>query len=229
MNTRTALGVAGVVAVAVAIGVVAGLGLGGGPGGGGDAGETLTVTPAATPEPTATPVLATVSPTTTPAPTPTGTPEAAVPRSAVEYHVYRRVSYHRTSRGYDRLELSDPLRKVARYHSEEMAREGYLGHEGPRGETLSARLERFGVDCESSTELVGRAPYDTPVEAENGTTIRYRSAEDLARAIVQDWMAGESLRGEILRFEWTVAGVGVDTVDRAGTTVVYATLDICQT
>jgi uncharacterized protein YkwD len=147
---------------------------------------------------------------------------------AVEYQIYRRVNYLRTTRGYDRLELDGSLREVARYHSEVMADRGYLGHEGPRGETLADRLARFGIDCESSAETVGRAPFGTPVQRDDGRTVTYDTAEAVARAIVARWMDRGSRR-DILRVEWTVVAVGVHTVDREGGTVVYATQDLCET
>lgn len=226
MNMRTALGVAGVVAVAVAVGVVAGLTLSGGPGDGGEA------TPTAAPDttPTSTAVLTTVPSTATPAPssTPTGTPEPAVSPPAVEYQVYQRVNYLRTSRGHDRLALNGSLREVARYHSEEMARGGYVGHEGPDGETLDERLARFGVGCESSSETVGRVPFGVPVQADDGTTVTYDTTEEVARAIVARWMDQANPRSEILRREWTAVAVGVHTAEGEEGTVVYATQNFCE-
>lgn len=230
MNTRTALGVAGVIALAVAVGVVAGLTLSGGPGDpdGSGGGATATAAPTATPNPTSSPVLTTVSSTTTRAATPTGTPEPAVSPSAVEYHIYRRVNYLRTSKGYDRLELNGSLREVARYHSEGMAREGYVDHEGPGGETLSDRLARFGVDCESSAETVGRARFGVPVQIDDGTTVTYDTAEAVAKAVVARWMDDANPRSEILRSEWTHAAVGVHTAEGEEGTVVYATQNLCE-
>lgn len=230
MNNRTVLGMVGLVAVAVTVGVVAGLTLGGGSGDGAPAEATPTVTATATPAPTATPALTTVSTaTTTPAPTPTGTPDPAVSPVAVEYQIYKRVNYLRTTRGYDQLGIDESLREVARYHSEMMADRGYLGHEGPRGETLADRLARFGLDCESSTETVGRATYGTPIQRDDGTTVTYDTAEEVARAIVARWMDQANPRSEILRIEWTAMAVGVHTVDRGEGTVVYATQNLCET
>lgn len=224
MKTRTALGVAGVVALAVAVGVVAGLTLSDGP----DDGEEATPTAAPDTTPTSTAVLAGASSTTTPAPTPTGTPEPAVSPSAVEYHLFQRVNFHRTSQGYDRVQLNDSLRAVARHHSEDMATEGYVGHRGSDGGTLPDRLERFGVDCRSSTETVGSAPFDSPVDAENGTTIRYDTAGEVAKVIVREWMNGDGTRSEILRFEWVDVGIGVHVVERTDGAVVYATQVLCE-
>lgn len=226
MNTRTALGVIGVVALAVAVGVVAGLTLGGGPDDGGEA--TPTAAPDATPTPTSPPVLTTVSSTTTPAPAPTSTPDGSVSRSAVEYQLYQRVNFHRTSQGYDRVQLNESLRAVARYHSEDMATEGHVGHRGSDGESLPDRLERFGADCRSSTETVGAAPFDSPVDAENGTTIRYDTAGAVANAITREWMNGDGTRSEILRFEWVDVGIGVHVVEGTDGDVVYATQVLCE-
>jgi len=226
MNTRTALGVAGVVALAVAVGVVAGLTLGGGPDDGGEAAPTAA--PDATPTPTSTAVLSTVPWPPPPAPPATPTPDGSVSRSAVEYHLFQRVNFHRTSHGYDRVRLNDSLRAVARYHSEDMATEGYVGHGGSDGETLPDRLERFGADCRSSTETVGSAPFDSPVDAENGTTIRHDTAGEVAKAIAREWMGGDGTRSEILRFEWVEVGIGVHVVEGTDGAVVYATQVLCE-
>jgi uncharacterized protein YkwD len=228
VNTKTALGVAGLVGLAVALGVFAGLTLTDAPGG--EATPTPDpITPTPTSEPTATPVLTTVSPTTTPAPAATATTEGPVSLAAVEYHIYQRVNFHRTSNGYDRLQLNESMREVARIHSEEMAAEGSLALKGSSDKALSERLERFGVDCVSSTETVARVPFDTPVEASDGTTIRYDTARAVARGIVRQWMRGEGWRSEILRFEWTEVGIGVHVVETPEGTMVYATQDLCET
>lgn len=229
MNTRMAIGVAGVAVVAVGVGLVAGLTLVGGPADATDERATPTAEPSGTPESTATPVLTTVSATTTPAPPPTPTPDEPVSPAAVEYQIYQRVNFHRTSNGYDRLRLNESIREVARVHSEEMAAEGSLALEGSGDEALSARLERFGVDCVSSTETVARVPFDTPVEASDGTTVRYDTAKEAARGIVRQWMRGEGSRSEILRIEWTEVAVGVHVVETPEGSMVYATQDLCET
>jgi uncharacterized protein YkwD len=229
MNRRMAIGMAGVAVVAVGVGIVAGLALVGGPADAADERTTPTATPTGTPEPPATPILTTISATTTPAPTPTPTPAGPVSPAAVEYQIYQRVNFHRTSNGYDRLRLNESMREVARTHSEEMAAEGSLALEGSGDRALSARLERFGVDCVSSTETVARVPFDTPVEAADGTTVRYDTAKAVARGIVRQWMRGEGSRSEVLRFEWTEVAVGVHVGETPEGPMVYATQDLCET
>ena len=227
MNTKTALGVAGLVGVAVALGVFAGLTLIDDPG----EGATPTpdpITPAPTPDPTATPVLTTVSPTTTPAATPTATPDPLVSQRAVEYHVYRRVNYLRGTRGYEDLGLNRSLREVARYHSEGMATRGRVDHEGPDGETLDDRLARFGLTCESRSETVGRARFGMPVRAVNGTNVTYETAEAVGKALVREWMDTPTPRSDLLRIEWTRMAVGVHAVERNEGAMVYATMVFCQ-
>jgi uncharacterized protein YkwD len=227
VNTKTALGVAGLVGVAVALGVFGGLTLTDAPGG--EATPTPDpTTPAPTPDPTATPVLTTVSPTTTPAATPTATPDPVVSPRAVEYHVYRRVNYLRGTRGYDDLGLNESLREVARYHSEGMAELGRVDHEGPDGGTLDDRLDRFGVACESRSETVGRARFGMPARAVNGTNVTYETAEAVGKALVREWMDMPTPRSDILRIEWTRMAVGVHAVERNEGAMVYATMVFCQ-
>jgi uncharacterized protein YkwD len=227
MNTRTALGVAGIVAVAVTLGIVAGLSLSGGPA---DGDPEATPAMTGTPDRTPTPVLTMTSPTTTPVPTPTPTetPEPAISASSVEYLIYQRVNYLRTSEGHERLPLNESLRTVARYHSEGMAREGKVYREGPDGETLADRLTRFDVDCESSTETVGRLVAGTPVQDDDGKTVTYETPEEVAHAIVRKWVDWSGLRNVVSELKWTDVAVGVHTVERDDGTVVYATQVFCD-
>jgi uncharacterized protein YkwD len=233
MNTKTALGIVSVVVIAVGIGVAMGLTLGGGPADSPESGETTPqsmATPTATPTPSPTPttVSSPTTPRSTPTLTPTPTPDGPVSRSKIEYRLYQRVNFHRTSHGYDRLQLNESLRAVARSHSEDMAAEGFVGHKGSDGATLPDRLERFGADCRASTETVGRTPFDRPVDAENGTTIRYDTAGEVANALVREWMNGDGTRHKILRIEWIDVGIGVHVVERTEGAMVYATQVLCE-
>jgi len=231
MNTKTALGIVSVVVIAVGIGIAMGLTLGGGPADSPESGETTPqsmATPTATPTPSPTPTTVSSPTTPRPTPTPTPTPDGPVSRSEIEYRLYQRVNFHRTSHGYDRLQLNESLRAVARSHSEDMAAEGFVGHKGSDGATLPDRLERFGADCRASTETVGRTPFDRPVDAENGTTIRYDTAGEVANALVREWMNGDGTRHKILRIEWIDVGIGVHVVERTEGAMVYATQVLCE-
>lgn len=231
MNHRTALGMAGVAAVAVALGVVAGPGLAGSPvDGSSRAAPAGAITPTATPGATPGPVLVTVSDTTTPAPTPTptGALDGTVSEAAVEYLVHRQVNYLRAERGYDRLPLNASLREVARDRGERAAGEAATDHEGPLGASLDDSLGRFGVDCESSVETVGRVTVGVPVEDVDGRTVTRETVAETSRAVVDRWRTRATPRNGILRPEWTAAAVGVHAVEAETGTVVYATGVYCE-
>jgi len=231
VNHRTALGMAGVAAVAVALGVVAGPGLAGSPvDGSSRAAPAGAITPTATPGATPGPVLVTVSDTTTPAPTPTptGTPDGTVSEAAVEYLVHRQVNDLRAERGYDRLPMNASLREVARDRGERAAGEATTDHEGLHGASLDDSLGRFGVDCESSVETVGRVTVGVPVEDLDGRTVTRETVAETARAVVDRWRARATPRNGVLRPEWTAAAVGVHAVEAETGTVVYATGVFCE-
>lgn len=42
------------------------------------------------------------------------------------------------------LQLADTLNKMAQYHSEDMAKSGYFGHDSPSGESVGDRAKKFG-------------------------------------------------------------------------------------
>lgn len=227
MNTRTVLGLVSVAVVVVTAGCVGGLTPVGSPSDEDTNGDTTpTATLTATPAPTATPMLTTVSATTTPAPTPT--PEGPGSRAAIEYYIYQRVNFHRASHGYDRIQLNETLQEVARSHSEEMAEEGSLAVKASGDQALDARLDRFDVDCQSSTETVARVPFDTDLDSNDGTTVRYETPKEVASAIVREWMRGQGSKSKILRIEWIDVGIGVHVVEEAEGTMVYATQDLCE-
>jgi uncharacterized protein YkwD len=54
------------------------------------------------------------------------------------------VNRERASRGLRTLHLSGQLSLAARAHSNDMVARGYFAHDGPGGDTLSARLQRSG-------------------------------------------------------------------------------------
>ncbi|MDX1747591.1 MAG: CAP domain-containing protein, partial [Halobacteriales archaeon] len=158
----------------------------------------------------------------------TPTPEGPVSRAAIEYHVYQRVNFHRASYGYEQVQLNESLREVARHHSEEMAEADSLAVKASSDQALDARLERFGVDCQSSTETVARVPFDTTVDTGDGNTVRYETPKEVASAAVREWMRGQGSKSKILRIEWTRVGIGVHVVEEADGAIVYVTQDLCE-
>jgi len=195
----------------------------------GDAGSrsTDTSSPEPTPEPTDTP-----TPTPTPGDgsdlttTPTATPSELLNVGAVEFVVHKRVNRARSGRGFPALEIEPRLREAARYHSRDMARNRYVEHTSPDGETVADRYAEFGLDCDARAENLAKTYYRAEVDADTGTE-RYETPGELGRAIASRWLSFSKYRNNIMRDEWTAHGVGVFALDRAGKVVVYATENFC--
>jgi uncharacterized protein YkwD len=197
--------------------------------GGSDDGSTDTPSPEATPEPaptdtpTATPRSAGGADITT---TRTATPSGLLNVGSVEFVIHQRINRARSGRGYPDLELNSRLREVARYHSEDMARNRYVEHTSPDGETIADRYAEFGLDCSSRAENLAKTYYREEVDVAGGND-RYETPGELGRAIANRWLEFDSYRNNVMRREWTAHGIGVFAVERAGRIVVYATQNFC--
>lgn len=113
-----------------------------------------------------------------------------------------------------------------------MAQNEYFSHTSPTGETRSDRYEKFGYDCRTDAgdgtyytgaENIAYTYYDQNVTTENGT-VRYTTADELARGLVRRWMNSAGHRENILTEAWDDEEIGV-YVTSVGT--VYATQNFC--
>lgn len=139
--------------------------------------------------------------------TPAGPDETRVARLVHEF-----VNEERQERGLYALAWNETLARVARDHSERMAREDYFGH-GP--ESLSERYERYGLDCPGGENI-----YATP-------TVGAVDERTLARRTVDAWIASPGHRESLLKKRFTVEGVGVAVKRENGRTTVYVTENFC--
>lgn len=207
---------AGLMIAAVLTGVVVGLQLNGA--GGSD-------TPAGTP-------TAAGASAATSTPPPTVAP-SSFDEGAIETEILAAVNGERNSRGLARLETLDPLREMARFHSDNMADAGYVTH-GAGGYDTAARYERFDlaerckvVDDSGSSIRRGReleVVEKTAGVRSGGDGRVARSEEAIARTLVDEWFADDTARQRLTMANAERVGVGV-TVAASGD--VYATLDLC--
>lgn len=139
--------------------------------------------------------------------TPAGPNETKVARL-----VHQFVNEERQERGLHALAWNETLARVARDHSERMAREDYFSH-GP--EPLFERYERYGLGCPGGENI-----YATPtVGAVNEWT--------LARRTVDAWLTSSGHRESLLKKRFTVEGVGVTVEREASQVTVYVTENFC--
>jgi uncharacterized protein YkwD len=180
--------------------------------------------PTATATPTATPTL-----TPTPTATPTATPMSSqsVDRAAVEAAVVDRINAERRSRGQSELYRLDTLREMARFHSENMATQGYPSHIAG-GYNTAERYERFDLAdrCRFPDDTGTGTREDEAIEVYGRVTVGSdgTTADELAVTIVPGWF-DDSESETILTYENAgQLGVGTVVTDEGR---VYVTVDLC--
>jgi uncharacterized protein YkwD len=255
MVNKVALGILAVIVLtAMTVGGLVGLQLGGGSlgdGGGlgdGDPSTTPTATPTngaggstsaatatatPTPEPTA---------TATPTPEPTATPVPTVAPSEfnetrVELFVTAILNDEREERGIQTLDSHGPLDEMARFHSENMAGQGYVSH-AAAGFTTAERYDRYELDnrCkvtdDSNTGIRDDEELETVAKTVAGQVYKdgegnhriNRDEQDVAVAVLQKWFDRTDDRRKLLLQNADEIGVGV-VVDDDGDT--WVTVDLC--
>lgn len=187
--------------------------------GGGTAG-TATATPTADNGDTPTGTVTATS-------TGTATPAPEIDESALEAAVIERVNDRRTERGVGPLSTLDTLTSMARFHSDNMAAQGYLSHVAG-GFTAAERYEEYeladrcriaddsntGVREDEELEVIGRVTV-----GENGTT-----EAALADAAVTTWFAQDEPRTRLTYQNAERVGVGVNVTDEGQA---YLTVNLC--
>ncbi|MCU4718376.1 CAP domain-containing protein [Halapricum hydrolyticum] len=163
--------------------------------------------------------------------------DTSVNRTEVEREIHREINERRGEHGLRPLEWDTELRDIARYHSEDMAQNGYFAHEAPDGETLEDRYQRFNYNCRIETadgiitsggENIAYTFAGSDVEREDGSVVDHDYDEtQIAEGLVSQWMNSPGHRENILRPYWQAEGIGVYIADDNGKTKVYATQNFC--
>jgi uncharacterized protein YkwD len=110
------------------------------------------------------------------------------------------VNGQRLAAGLPALQLDGRLVTVARERSNDMAVNNYFAHTSPTGETAFSIMDRYGI------------PYGWA--GENLARNNYPDSEAVAVAL-QDWMASQGHRDNILSPHYSLIGVGA-AVDASG-------------
>lgn len=104
------------------------------------------------------------------------------------------INEERRSRGRRALVWDSELTRMARYHSDNMARQGFFNH-----------VDRDGLDLSGRAELLGIRGWNSLAE-----NIAYNQGFDDPEAFaVERWMTSAKHRENILNGEFTHAGLGV--------------------
>lgn len=151
----------------------------------------------------------------------------------LEQKVHARINGEREQQGLAPLAWDDALGRVARAHSQDMAKRAYFSHVSPDSMDFSGRYDRAGYRCavpqgrmiftgaeniaqnnlfDSLTTLNGKSYYD------------WNSADEIAEQVVSGWMQSPGHRKNILTPHWGKEGVGV-AITRDGK--VFVTQNFC--
>jgi len=113
-------------------------------------------------------------------------------RETLERSVVDEINEVRLAHGLVALAVDEPLRDIARGHSETMLVGGFLGHESPDGSAPADRVRAAGIDFRLVGENVAHS-------------LRPLGA---VHAVVDEWMASPGHRANILTPDFRRTGVG---------------------
>jgi uncharacterized protein YkwD len=204
-----------------------------------DEATTETSTPDPTPTPTATGIEEVTASNGTPSPTATARPTVAAERfdaATIETEVLAAINAERRDRDLDELGTDDPLRPMARFHSDNMAGQGYVS-QAAGGYTTKERYEEYeqadrckivndgggGIVTKRNMEAVGSTKAGRYMESDDGREIN-RNESAVARDVVDSWFEKDDSAGTLTLNNAARAGVGVTVTDEGR---VYVTVDLC--
>lgn len=119
--------------------------------------------------------------------------EGPPPFAELEQALHRDVNAVRVARHLIPLRRVPELDQVARAHSRDMARRGYLSHESPEGADPVARLQRAGLTGFSlAAENAGRTDRSDP-----------------NREILEGWLHSQSHRRNLHAPPFNATGIGI--------------------
>jgi uncharacterized protein YkwD len=143
----------------------------------------------------------------------------------IEREIHRQINQRRAANDQPTMAWDDRLHRIADFHSEDMAEQGYIAHEAPDGERMVDRYDRFEYDCRVETSnavLTG---------GENLLRLSVTDAAVTERGVaaraVRNWMDSDRHRSTIFTTGWENQAIGVAVDRRSDRTVVYITQNFC--
>ena len=135
--------------------------------------------------------------------------------SSVEKSILTKINAEREAEGLDALTYNENLRSAARIRSRELCKADKFEHKRPNGDAWQTVLEKdVPVQYIAAGENLCMTEYNDP---DNDT------AED-ASFWVEQWMNSPPHYENIMRAEYTHAGVGLYYIEKNGMVYAYATM-----
>ncbi len=140
--------------------------------------------------------------------------------AALERHIFDAVNNQRSKATLKPLRRDVRLIRIARAHSEDMARRQFFDHVNPEGEDPTARGRRAGYEChkvidsgsyrEGLAENLFEEPSFSRVQITGGHRIySWNAPDDIVKQSVDGWMRSPGHRRNILERSYTMSGVGI--------------------
>ncbi len=152
----------------------------------------------------------------------------------LEQRIHALINEERRKKGLNPLKWDDKLARIARKHSEDMARNNYFSHVNQQGQDPTERARKQHYKCfkdYGTFYTVGIAEniflnylFDRITYLNNQKIYHYLTLEEIARSTVQGWMESPGHRSNILHPRYDREGIGVAV---SGDGIVYITQDFC--
>jgi len=137
----------------------------------------------------------------------------------LERRVHDRINKERREHKLAPLAEDDQLSRIARAHSQDMARRQFFDHVNPEGLDPTARGKRAGYECRKVRDNVireglGENLYQgslySRIRIEDGRrSYDWNSPEEIAKESVEGWMKSPGHRRNILQPEYSLTGLGI--------------------
>ena len=137
-----------------------------------------------------------------------GRSRIAIPE--LENKIVSLVNAERQARHLNPFVSDENLSRIARAHSEDMARRGFFDHVNPDGEAPRDRMRRAGYHCPktSGENIFQNNLYSRVTISGNRKTYEWNSLQQIAGSTVSGWMQSSGHRQNILHTAYRKTGVG---------------------
>jgi uncharacterized protein YkwD len=140
-----------------------------------------------------------------------GSTGQSINETEAEHEIHELVNERRQQHDLSNLSYDEDLAEVAKYHSKDMAEEGYFAHQGPGIGGVKGRYDKFGLECRTLGENIFKI------------NDSYYEMSKVPREGVNSWMNSTGHREAILTGSFDRHGIGV----YRGEDAIYVTQNFC--
>ena len=136
----------------------------------------------------------------------------------LESSIHSLINEERMKHGLSALVWDDALGRIARKHSQDMAKRNYFSHDSPEGHDFSYRYRQDGYSCAvrlrsviytGAENIFQNNLYDSMTTIDGVRYYDWNSEGKIAETTVEGWMNSSGHRKNILTPHWRKEGIGV--------------------